>query len=229
MSRKSSISLFLLVVIFLLVTAWWGSTALITPHRQPSPTQSTNSTKPSPEQPTAPPSTIATTSSVLGTNTELPIPATVSGLSLPSAKCQATLLNPQDPQSYLPDPSCTPGALNPAVTQDTISTTICVSGYTGTIRPPASYTNKLKLQQMKEYGFTDLNPKNYEEDHFISLELGGSPDDPKNLWPEPHPSYNEKDKVENYLHREVCAGRMSLQAAQDAITRNWYTVFLQIN
>jgi len=70
--------------------------------------------------------------------------------------------------------------------------------------------------------------KDYEEDHFISLELGGSPTDPKNLWPEPHPSTNEKDLVENYLHSQVCSGKLTLNQAQREITKNWYVVYQQI-
>jgi hypothetical protein len=67
-----------------------------------------------------------------------------------------------------PDPHCTPGATNPAVTPNTIGQTICKSGWTKTIRPPASYANRLKQQQITAYGYTDANPKSYEEDHFLS-------------------------------------------------------------
>src|SRR5438445_32968 len=83
----------------------------------------------------------------------------------------------------LPDPKCTPGAIDPTVTQDNIDSTICVSGYTKTVRPPVSVTEPQKLESMKSYGFTD-SPSNYEFDHLIPLELGGAPDDMKNLWPE---------------------------------------------
>lgn len=75
------------------------------------------------------------------------------------------------------------GATNPNVTQDNLKTTVCVAGYTDTIRPPVSYTNKLKLQQMVKWGLKG-KPSSYEEDHLISLVLGGSPTDPNNLWPE---------------------------------------------
>ena len=125
-------------------------------------------------------------------------------------------------RDVLPDPACTPGVIDPAVTQATISTTICVSGYTKTVRPSASYTGKLKYQQMTAYGFTD-SIHSHEEDHLISLELGGAPSDPANLWPEPHASPNPKDKVENYLHAAVCAGKISLADAQHRIATNWTT------
>lgn len=61
----------------------------------------------------------------------------------------------------LPNPKLTPGATNPAVTQDNIQNTICVKGYTKNIRPPANYTNKLKKIQIREYGYEDINPAHY--------------------------------------------------------------------
>lgn len=75
---------------------------------------------------------------------------------------------------------------------------------------------------MTAYGFTD-SIHSHEEDHLISLELGGAPSDPANLWPEPHASPNPKDKVENFLHAAVCAGKISLADAQHRIATNWTT------
>ena len=98
----------------------------------------------------------------------------------------------------LPDPTCTPGAINPSVTQDNIKDTICVSGYTKKVRPPTSYTTPLKTKLMKSYGFTDSR-FNYEFDHLIPLEVGGHPTDVKNLFPEPgYGQYNFhiKDRFE---------------------------------
>src|SRR5206468_9593636 len=99
------------------------------------------------------------------------------------------------------------------VTQANIQKTICVRGWTGTIRPPQSYTGTLKTRQLQAPRFEDKNSAHYEEDHFISLELGGHPRDAKNLWPEmwgtpgtPLTSRGPKakDAVENELHKEVC-------------------------
>lgn len=123
----------------------------------------------------------------------------------------------------LPDPHCTPGAVNPQVTQANISSTICHSGYTATIRPAASVTDKLKREQISAYADTDTRSRDYEEDHLVSLELGGAPDDPRNLWPEPGASPNPKDKVENALNKAVCSGRVQLAAAQAAIASDWTT------
>lgn len=143
-------------------------------------------------------------------------------------QCHPIIKDPNDSESAEPDHTCTPGEINPAVTQETIAATICRSGYTKTIRPPVSYTEQLKIQSIKAYGYADTTVRNYEEDHLISLELGGSPTDPRNLWPEPGASPNEKDSVENYLHKQVCNGSMSLQEAQKEISTDWYSVYLQI-
>ena len=125
-----------------------------------------------------------------------------------------------------PNPALTPGALNPRVTQATIRSTICVPGFTRGIRPPEGYTERLKREGIRAYGYTDRRLRDYEEDHLISLELGGSPDSPRNLWPEPHHviggwgSY-AKDRLENRLHRLVCGGRMPLAQAQYEISHDW--------
>ena len=107
----------------------------------------------------------------------------------------------------------TPGVLNPDVTQATIRSTICVHGWTRTIRPPSDYTSRLKLEQMRAYGLRG-GPHDFQEDHLISLELGGHPTDPRNLWPEPYPRAADVDRTENELNAAVCSGRMSLEAAQ---------------
>ncbi len=115
--------------------------------------------------------------------------------------------------AILASPTLTPGSLNPDVTQGTIDETICVKGWTATVRPPASYTDQLKLQQMPQYGESG-SPSDYQEDHLISLELGGNPTDPKNLWPEPYPRAADVDKIENELNAKVCSGQLTLAQAQ---------------
>lgn len=126
--------------------------------------------------------------------------------------------------NVLPDPSCTPGVVNPDVNQSNINQTICVRGWTSTIRPPQSYTSALKLQSIMDYGYADTNPGSYEEDHFISLELGGNPTDPKNLWAEPGKSPNPKDHIENLLRQRVCSGQITLVEAQHEISTDWTQV-----
>jgi hypothetical protein len=134
-----------------------------------------------------------------------------------------------------PDPLLTPGSLNPDVVQGTIGSTICAPGFTRTIRPSTSYTNHLKIVQIAQYGYTDTALSSYEEDHLISLELGGNPRDPANLWPEPHlaplpdgtaAGARVKDTFENYLHRAVCNGSLTLEAVQRDIATDWVAAWM---
>ena len=154
------------------------------------------------------------------------------------------------------------GVTNPDVTQDNIGTNICNPSWsTSSIRPSVSYTNALKKAQLFggyyfvvpghslrvatstdsptiffDMGYATTTPALYEEDHVISLELGGSPDDPANLWPEPYTNdvggqnlgAHEKDKVENYLHSQVCSGAMTLVEAQTEIKTNWVAVYAKM-
>jgi hypothetical protein len=115
--------------------------------------------------------------------------------------------------AILASPARTPGVLNPNVTQANIRSTICRRGWTATIRPPVSYTNALKVKQMRQYGETG-SPSDYQEDHLISLEMGGSPTDARNLWPEPYPRAAEMDQIENQLNSEICDGQLTLAQAQ---------------
>lgn len=122
----------------------------------------------------------------------------------------------------LPDARCTPGALNHAVTQRTIGRTICVRGWTATVRPSSSATAPMKLVSMREYGFAfGTSPAGYEYDHLIPLELGGAPRDAANLWPEPHSTSFGKDGAENHLRALVCAGAMRLAEARRIVRTDW--------
>ena len=144
--------------------------------------------------------------------------------------------------SYLYPTAATPGVVSPEVAQANINDTICKSGWTDTIRPAPSFTNALKKQQLASLKFKDKSASHYEEDHFISLELGGHPRDPKNLWPEmwgtpatpltsqgPFPSHlvgaKTKDHVESALHKAVCDGSLTLQDAQHIIATDWFKYY----
>jgi hypothetical protein len=123
---------------------------------------------------------------------------------------------------YTADPTRTPGVLNSDVTPETIGKTICLRGWTRTIRPPSSYTSELKLRQMRDYGSTG-GPSDYQEDHLISLELGGHPTDPRNLWPEPRPRAEQVDSLENELNDRICSGSISLGEGQERIRKEKYS------
>lgn len=128
----------------------------------------------------------------------------------------------------LPDSTLTPGAINPDVTQENINSTVCVKGWTKTVRPPAFYTNRLKRTQLRQYGYADTNPRDYEEDHLIPLGVGGNPTDPRNLWPEPRNSAwnaRRKDELEFALYMAVCHGQVSLAEARNAFATNWIDAY----
>ena len=128
----------------------------------------------------------------------------------------------------LPDPACTPGALNPQVTQATIGSTICRSGWTSTVRPPSSITGAEKRGSAAAYSYVGSFSTG-EYDHLIPLELGGDPNDPANLWIEPNDrpgatsTFNSKDTLESVLRRLVCSGTITLATAQSAIATDWVT------
>ena len=120
----------------------------------------------------------------------------------------------------LQDPDCTPGAIFPDVTAQQV----CQSGYASSVR---NVTTSTKDKVYAEYGIASHAPGQYEVDHLVSLELGGS-NDISNLWPEaasPTPGFHQKDSVENYLHSQVCSGAVSLQQAQVEIATNWLQVY----
>jgi hypothetical protein len=135
----------------------------------------------------------------------------------------------------LPDRRCTPGARNPKVTPATLKVTICKSGYTASIRPPSSITSVEKRLNAVSYNYRG-SLRQTEYDHLIPLELGGDPNDPRNLWVEPpspghKPSQgfrNPKDGVEHKAKSLVCKGRVPLALMQRAIAVNWATALAAV-
>lgn len=120
----------------------------------------------------------------------------------------------------LPDSACTPGAILGDATKEAI----CVPGYSSKTR---DVTTREKDEVYAEYGIKTHSAGEYEIDHLISLELGGS-NGIANLWPEaadPKPGFHEKDKVENYMHDQVCSGAISLEQAQVEIATNWLQIY----
>jgi hypothetical protein len=124
----------------------------------------------------------------------------------------------------LPDRRCSPGAYDPGVTQANIGATICVPGYSESVR---NVPESEKRAVYTEYGITHHAPYSYEVDHIVSLELGGS-NDIANLYPESYSIANGarvKDRLENALHRAVCEGRVPLRTAQRQIATNWLAAY----
>ena len=123
--------------------------------------------------------------------------------------------------ALLPNPALTPGAVFPVGLDQ-----ICVSGYSSSVRDVSEAT---KDQVYAEYGVTSHVTGQYEVDHLIPLELGGS-NDITNLWPEPAeptPGFHQKDVLENKLHDLACSGQLDLATAQHAIATDWYQAYQQ--
>jgi hypothetical protein len=152
-------------------------------------------------------------------------------IAVVSAVCNFTIILGLGAQSSWAESgnTCIPAAgtciaLNPDVREDTILKTICVPGYTATVRPSTSYTNGLKLKLLREKGEPPENANLYELDHYIPLALGGHPRSPTNLWlQEWHgdDGAKSKDKLERKLHCLVCTGRVTLTDARNAIAKDW--------
>lgn len=122
-----------------------------------------------------------------------------------------------------PDPSITPGDTLPVTAQD-----ICTPGYAKKVR---NVPSGVKRQAYARYGIAQRANGEFEVDHLISLELGGS-NSIRNLWPESfmtHPwNAHVKDVIENELHRQVCSGAMSLHDAQHAIATDWIAAYRRV-
>ncbi|HEX5308941.1 MAG TPA: hypothetical protein VFW38_07665 [Solirubrobacteraceae bacterium] len=123
----------------------------------------------------------------------------------------------------LPDPHCTPGAISAGVPL----TAICAFGYSHSVRPPESYTEPLKLAQMRAYRLP-CSPSRYEEDHLVPLSIGGAPRDPRNLWPEPRSGPNnaeQKDHLETWAARMACARHIPLGQLRHEMATDWIALY----
>ncbi len=133
-------------------------------------------------------------------------------------------------QIYLPNHERTPGAIDPRVTQENLQATVCATGWTKTIRPRSSYTEKLKKRQMRELGLPGT-PQDYREDNRIPLCAGGHPTDPHNLWPQPvNGKWTDKvkDQLEVSVCRQVCKGDITLKEGQAIFfAPDWTKAYLQ--
>jgi hypothetical protein len=144
------------------------------------------------------------------------IVATAPGIN--DAHAPAMVRTLVDAAANLPDPRLTPGAV---LTSDVAR--ICAPGYARSVRH-AAYA--LKLAIYAEYHLTP-HAGRYEIDHLIPLELGGA-DVAENLWPQSYDApgnAGKKDRLENFLHREVCAGKLPLREAQAEIAGNWRAAY----
>jgi len=142
----------------------------------------------------------------------------ISATALLNAVAAGPRFNPNAP--LLPDPKLSPGDALPVTSAD-----ICVPGYSKKVR---DVPQSVKEQVFQEYGITHRAKGEYEVDHIISLELGGS-NSIRNLFPESYKTKpwnaHVKDKLENAFHDDVCKGRLALPDAQAQISGNWIAAY----
>jgi hypothetical protein len=125
--------------------------------------------------------------------------------------------------NILPDPAKTPGAINPAITQNNIDSTICIPAYVASLTASPSTTASV-AHRLVDRDYPGQSPSLYQVDQLVPLSLGGARDDTRNLWLQTWTgpqSAAQKDKVETFLNDMVCKGRISLTIAQRVIARNW--------
>ena len=122
----------------------------------------------------------------------------------------------------LPDPAKTPGDV---LTSD--PNVICKAGYSKTVR---NVPQQVKEQVYRNYGIYSRQSGEYEIDHLISLELGGS-NSIRNLWPQSYQTQplnaHIKDQIENKLHELACGGKITFSEAQQAIAHNWQEAYVK--
>ena len=117
-----------------------------------------------------------------------------------------------------------PGALFADVQQSNIDVTICVPGWTATVRPSTSYTQGVKRKMLREAGILETESIKYELDHFVPLALGGHPRSLDNLWLQQWDgpwNARVKDRLERNLQLMVCQGTLTLRSARTAIQKDW--------
>jgi hypothetical protein len=117
------------------------------------------------------------------------------------------------------------GSIDSDVTPDTLSSTVCVSGYTKSVRPDAGYTNGIKLEMLREAGIGRSALSEYTLDHIIPLAIGGHPSDRSNLQLQTVEDAKRKDRVEVKLQCLVCSGQVGLEEAQQQIGEDWEAAY----
>lgn len=129
-------------------------------------------------------------------------------------------------RGLLPDPACTPGAVNPAASQATLKATVCSRGWATSQRPPQAYTEPLKARLVRAYGFPrGTSLRGFQMDHKVPLEAGGDPLAVANLWPEPIAGAAQKDKVERMVHQRICSGAITLATGQAVFLQDAWSTY----
>ncbi len=154
----------------------------------------------------------------------------MSQWSEPSANSCAPKTKTRNGIEYtLPDPDCTPGAINPGLKLSVLKK----AGFHTLCERDKASSAHAKDKTYSWYGIaqpTNNTGKKQvcEKDHLISIEIGGA-DTLDNIWPQCGPDhktlderyFKQKDLVENYLAAEIRKGHRKLAEVQEGIARDW--------
>ncbi|GEM_PF-1982917 len=184
-------------------------------------------------RPTPPPPSTRATGRVIATGHGW----TAAGVAGPAPQAGSCHLRFTATREALPDPACTPGATDAAVTQANLSTTVCrKGGYTSSVRPTRKVSAAAKWVVLAAYGIPRSQTGSYELDHLIELSAGGA-SDYRNLWPQPNGFtlykggpylQNDKDAVESAGFAALCPRRVGLARLQTAMAGDWTTLIVNL-
>ena len=184
---------------------------------------------PAPGPPAAPPTPSPSSAPLLVANGHGWTAAGIEGPIPAPGTCHMRASANGDP---LPDPTCTPGAIDPTINEANLGSTLCrKGGYTAAIAPPDTLTEPVKRKLLAAYGIPADQIGDFELDHLVAMPVGGA-SDTRNLWPEPNTFrqftkssgwVNDKDVVETYLFHAICDGKVSVDAARGAMAADWTT------
>ncbi|MFZ0089985.1 MAG: hypothetical protein WAL63_10785 [Solirubrobacteraceae bacterium] len=159
------------------------------------------------------------------------VPGLVAGCSAgyPAARATSTLANDATchDRHYADgaigaDPRCTPGALNRAALAHPRKT-ICRRRYLAKLEAPEAGLRRLKIAMMITYGSAGA-PSTYVLGHVVPVQDGGSPADPKNVWPILRYGWGgalTQAVVANAVHALICAGTVTVRHAAQILEGDW--------
>ncbi len=146
------------------------------------------------------------------------------------AGCSTVPQGARTPEQARPTSRVPARALNPDVRPETVQQTICVPGYTASVRPSTSFTNGVKLKLMRDSNLPADRASDFELDHRVALALGGHPRALENLSLQPwegEAGAKRKDRLERRLQQLVCAGKVALDRAQGALYFDWEAAYVE--
>ncbi|GMN04460.1 hypothetical protein [Erythrobacter sp. MTPC3] len=135
--------------------------------------------------------------------------------------------NPFSPSPFDGTLPSIPGAIDPAITQADLDNTICDPAFLTRAETSPSWKAEMR-RRMVDQSYRGQDPALFELDQLVPVKLGGARMTVQNLWLQPWSGPTgawNKNRIEDELHRQVCARQIPLKVAQQLIARDWKQVF----